>query len=212
MSEADPCCRAAKRLDCDHARQLSQEIAHLQAGRFDEAEVHVLPLHHVPLKAEQFAHAVAKAIRHDQNARGQRQPGHGEQRLRRAAFEIPHGNPERMREQVTNAGAFNERRAEVCRRLGSHRLRRRQLRRASHGAEDAEQRRARAHSERQHHRRAIEPEIQVRKAEEQVIHHHEPMAQRHPAQRADHCSADHHDERKFQVVQDDLPVRQNQTL
>ena len=62
-------------------------------------------------------------------------------------------------------------------------------------------------SERQHHRRAIEPEIQVRKAKEEVVHLYEPMAQRHAAQRADRRSAHHHHERKLQVVQDDLPVR-----
>ena len=54
----------------------------------------------------------------------------------------------------------------------------------------------------------IQTKFQVRKTEKPVVHAHQLVAQEHPAHRADDGARADHDQRIFQIVDDDLPVRE----
>ena len=153
-----------------------------------------------------MVHAIPEAVGHDENARGQRQAGNGEERLHGTALEVADGDAEGVRKQVGDAGALDESRPVVGRRLGPHRLSRREARRPADRAEHARRGRRSADQQRQWKGGAIGAKGQVGEPEEGVIHQHQPMAQQHPTTAPQHSAARDDHKGELEIVNHDLPV------
>ena len=212
LAEMDSREGVAERLDAHHAGQLPERMLGGLAVRLDEADAHVLALHGVPLELEDLPDAVAETVRDDENPGGQREPGDGEEDLHRLAFEIADGDAEGVREKARDAGAFDEGRTIICRRLGAHGFGGRQLGGATNGVQHAQRRGKRGDDERSAERRVIELEAKFREAEEHLVHLHELRAEEDAAERAEDGSADDEGEGELEVVKRDVAIRKAERL
>ena len=206
VAKADAGESLPERLDGHHARHLAEQVAHLGTGRFDQAEPQVLALDDVPLVIQHMGHAVAKAVRHNQDARGQRQAGDGKERLHRLPLQVADGDAEGVGEQMGDAGALDEGGPVIGRWLGPHCFGRRKPRRPPHRAKHARRGRRGADQQRQRKGGAIHAKRQLGKPKENVIHQHQPMAQQQPATAAQDRAARNDHKGKLEIMDHDLPV------
>ncbi len=86
------------------------------------------------------------------------------------------------------------------RRLGAHRLRRRQACRPPHRPRHAQQCGQRADPQGQPQRRVVQPELEFGEAEEVGVKPHQPVPQPAAAGGAQDCAQQHHHQRELQVV------------
>ena len=129
------------RLDCPHARQVTEQVLDLRTAGFDQPKPQVVPLNRVPLEVHHFVDPIAETVRHDQNPGGQRQAGDGEERLGRPPFDIAHRNAKSMRKETAYPGPLDQGRPIIGWRFGSHGLSRWEPGRAAHRAEHSGDRR-----------------------------------------------------------------------
>ncbi len=131
---------------------------------------------------------------------GEREAGDGENGLPRSPLDVAQRHAELRAEPPCQSDALEQRRLEVRRWFRPHRFRGRQIHRLPHDADHPHARGPGADQKRQSQRAPVHPEIQRRKAEEDRVEIHEPLAHEPAADAADD-RAEHDDhERELQIV------------
>ena len=174
---------------------------------FDEAERHILLLRLVPLEADEVINRLAHRAGHDGDAGSQCEAERGKCGLPRLALKIPQSHAECRTRELREADALEERRLEIRRGLGPHRLGGRELHRLPHRADHAEECRAGTDEERHADGWVIEAEGEKRELEKAVVDLHDIAAHIHTHAGADHDAEDHDDEGELDVMAADLPRR-----
>ena len=138
----------ADRFGADHSGQMLEVMPTTRRCGIGQKHRDILPLLAVPLKGEQIINAVAHRSRQHHQTRRKRKPAACENRLPRTALDVAQGHAEGRTEKSRQPHALEKRGLEVRRRLGPHRLGRRQLHRLPHHREHAQHRGPHAYCER----------------------------------------------------------------
>ncbi len=150
--ETQPGRHPAQRLDRDHPRPAGDLVERVGRARLEEAERHVLALHHVPLHPQQLVDRVDHEEADHHHRAGDRDAEQRDESPAGPPLEIAQDDPGRLRQQVAETQPFGEGAPVFRRRLGTHRLGRRQPHRMAHRGPGAHHRGDHADPDRpQHH-------------------------------------------------------------
>ncbi|MFM1942994.1 MAG: hypothetical protein RI897_1976 [Verrucomicrobiota bacterium] len=205
IAEADE--GVAGGFDGDDAGELAQFVLDAGGAGFHEADAEVLALDDVPLEVEDFIDGVPEAIGDDEDSCGEGEAGYREEGLDGFPFEVSDGDPERIGEEVGDAGAFDEGGSVIGRGFGAHGFGGWELGGAADGAEDADGGGAGAGEEGEGEGGLVEHEVEFGEAEEAVVEVDELVAEEDTADGSEDRAGGDHGEGELEVMADDVAVR-----